>query len=694
MHATRSLLPYSSLLTALLLVLYVPFPLLAAPANDHWANATTWVMQSLSTDLTTAGATLEQGEPIGAHGAQMGPSIWYKWECTVDGFLQIDFGSQVFDGVLVEVFSGTTLADLTLEGAGKPKSVSRFKIIPGTQYYFRISGQHANQQGRAYVWLHTEPASAIATNDQPALAKVLNGTTGYLSGDMNGALDHADEPDCLRQALWWKWQCPMTGRYRLHTGARGEDGVRLVVMENGTENGCTAPASVLDFAAIVGTSYLIGVGAQGYPNEPQRPDPVGSLYAYLGPAPMAAAAHETKVAASPWPEVGVLLVGDMAGAVTELGDVAAMGLVFPSRWYFWPVPATGKYSLRGQSDAPVRITVINSVGDEMAATEAEGDTWSMVFTAMASERLLLLVESIGPVAKGKFTAGIFSTPANDEHISPQSLPSSSSASVSFSLLGATFADDEPRTPHTGAADSVWYTWVAPTAGIYTAATRVNEMGVAGNVPDVSVFRIGPENSWHDVERASHSSMNGVSHIVSFMAVMGEKYGFRVAGKRRRSLTAGAGVLMVKVGEQYEPYDAWRWLWSELPPAFSAPGDDPDQDGMSNQVELFQGSNPMVPGAQHLTLSLDSSGGTPVLTARLPRSRYADGNGLGTPLKAQIQWSIDLVNWSSDGIMSPSGTMLAPMIDLSTTDELIQQLPVGTDIPRFFSRFKIEPLAPP
>jgi hypothetical protein len=113
----------------------------AAPLNDHFANAKALPSGSKSTTTyDLAGATKQAGEPSAGSGAT-GHTAWFRWTPTATGGASVTTCADATDHEVIEVYTGTTLADLTpvvekgVTGC-KPDDI-RFIAHAGTAYWIQ-----------------------------------------------------------------------------------------------------------------------------------------------------------------------------------------------------------------------------------------------------------------------------------------------------------------------------------------------------------------------------------------------------------------------------------------------------------------------------------------------------------------------------------------------------------------------------
>jgi outer membrane protein assembly factor BamB len=119
------------------------------PANDAFAAAQVITGRSVRIDAANANCTRESGEPRILNSAG-GKSLWYRWTAPAAARFQIAVTSDGFDPLLA-VYTGTTLANLTLVGANDnlattgtdTGSLVTLEAVAGTTYYFQIDGKPA-----------------------------------------------------------------------------------------------------------------------------------------------------------------------------------------------------------------------------------------------------------------------------------------------------------------------------------------------------------------------------------------------------------------------------------------------------------------------------------------------------------------------------------------------------------------------
>jgi Ca2+-binding RTX toxin-like protein len=217
-------------LVVVALFLALPATVLAAPANDDFANAID--LASIDEGFfvgSNVGATKEAGEPDHA-GNPGGKSVWFTWTAPLDDSVPhvavladalIDTILGVYTGSAVNALSEVASNDDTNLGGS---SVS-FPTTPGTTYRIAIDG-FAGKAGVIFVAAFPSPV-----NDNFSEAIALTGAAGTRTGDtLDGSTTELGEmPFGTEQSVWYSFQPPADGMYKLSTfGTRGVDTVLTV----------------------------------------------------------------------------------------------------------------------------------------------------------------------------------------------------------------------------------------------------------------------------------------------------------------------------------------------------------------------------------------------------------------------------------------------------------------------------------
>ena len=171
-------------------------------------------------------------------------------------------------------------------------------------------------------------------------------------------------------------------------------------------------------------------------------------------------------------------VGEPSNHETELGQTSDLGNPSASVWYEWTAPASGLVGFDTEDPGTDYDSVLGVYTGSLGSLQevefnddygGSGRTSRVVFDATAGQTYKLGVGGFSNLS-GAFTLtwGAAARPANDGFASATLIAGSSGT-----LAGSNFdASEEPGEPKNHAvagdlgADSVWYSWTAPSSGRY------------------------------------------------------------------------------------------------------------------------------------------------------------------------------------------------------------------------------------
>lgn len=266
----------SSILGCFAALALVACPLLAAPVNDMFTNATVIAGASGATAGTSVDATSEPGEP--AHYVDQGPyhSVWWTWTAPTSGTFVVTTMGSPFDTIMA-TYTGATLATLVqlaqnddVGGGPVTSSNSVSDIVPGTQFYIAVDGYGGASGALSLNWSVTAPKSP--TNDMFAAATALSGNSIAAASSTRLATAETNEPAHGSggpfHSVWWKWTATSAGIMVLDTSGSACDTVLAVytgqtlhtlVQLAADDNSGGGTASRLSFPATSGKAYYIAI---------------------------------------------------------------------------------------------------------------------------------------------------------------------------------------------------------------------------------------------------------------------------------------------------------------------------------------------------------------------------------------------------------------------------------------------------
>ncbi len=238
----------------------------APPSNDNFADRIAISGVSGSTPGTTAGATLEAGEPSYGYS-----SVWWKYTPSSNGALVVDtIGSSV--DTKLGVYTGSSVGSLTTvaqddNGGGGGASKVYIPVTAGTEYQVAITSSSSTSTGSVSLnWQFQTPSRPV--NDDFANRITISGASGSTTGTTAGATLEAGEPSYGHSSVWWTYTPAMDGQLDVDTIGSNFDtklgiytgssvGALAIVAQDDNSGG--NGTSRISIYASAGTEYQIAV---------------------------------------------------------------------------------------------------------------------------------------------------------------------------------------------------------------------------------------------------------------------------------------------------------------------------------------------------------------------------------------------------------------------------------------------------
>jgi len=420
--------------------------LIAAPANDLFANATTMAVAGGSVTGTNVGASVEVGEDDFTFGYGKA-SIWYKWTPTANGVVTIDTaGSKTLTGLdfntSLGVYTGnavnglTDVAENNDDAGSAPLNFSKVKFtaVAGITYRIRLDngGYAGGDSAQFYDATHGTlklnwSFLAAPANDLFANATAIAANGGAVQGTNVGANVEAGEQDFTfgygKQSIWYKWTAPSNGvatfttegsktttnlDFNTSLGVYTGPAVNALtdVAEN-NDDAANAPLtfSKVKFTALAGTTYFLRLDNGGYASgdSAQYYDAVhGTLALSWGFVP-APANDMFDDAQEMLPVNSGRIDGTNVGATNEVGENdPTFGYAKGSIWYKWTAPGAGNVTidtLGSAIDTHLAVYTGGTVGglDEVISNNDAGalKTSSVTFAAQGGTEYRIRIDNGG-----------------------------------------------------------------------------------------------------------------------------------------------------------------------------------------------------------------------------------------------------------------------------------------------------------
>ena len=550
------------------------FSLLLPPANDQFTNALILTGSSGTATATNTAATKESGEPNHANN-RGGKSVWFQWTAPSSGAWTFSTAGSSFDTTLA-VYSGLTLSNLNLMAANDDSSAGitsavTFLATNAATYRIAVDGYNfddANTDSAAsgiatLAWtlaasapvissvtpntgapgtpitirganfsvpvtvsfygvtatissltttsivvvvpagavsgpvqlsalggLARSPADFLVINAPPndlfGAAQPIAGNAGSVSSSNVDASVESGEPNHAGQAggrsIWYRWIAPTNGTWAFDTQGSAVDTLlavytgsavsNLTLVASNDDSGAEVTSSVA-FSAIAGQEYRIAVDAVG--------GETGSVtlnWSFLGGAPV---------------------ITDFSPARGgQLSQVSIHGLNFSN---VTVVQFGGMISPSFTNDSAMLVRALVPLG----ATNGP---------------ITVMCANGSAISAGSFT--VTDAPPNDNTASARSLSGSFNL-ISANNENATKEVGEPNHGGNAGGKSLWFTWVAPSNGVWTFDT-------AGSTFD-TLLGVYSTNSIGNLTNivGNDDALGFTFSSCTFTAVSGRKYWIAVDG---------------------------------------------------------------------------------------------------------------------------------------------------------------------
>jgi hypothetical protein len=492
-------------------------------ANDNFANRIFLGGLPVSTTGSNIGDTGEVDEP-----GQSGPinSAWWSWTAPSTGTVTFDTQGSNFDTWL-SLFNGFDLTNLSLvaaddDGGEGLTSLLTRSVTAGETYQIAVDGWSGNT-GQIQLNITAPPPP----NDNFANAIALTDEIANSIGSNHGATGEVGEPAQNGQvnSAWWSWTAPSSGFFQVDTtGSNFDtwlsvfngsvvDNLSLIGADDDSGPGLT---SLYNLNATAGTTYPIAV--DGYSNYT-----LGDINLNIAPtappndnfANRIGLAGETANA-----------TGSNVRATEEVGEPTQNGAT-ESVWWTWTAPTNGTYTFDTEGsgyDTYLSLFTGNDFPNLslVAADDDGGDGLTSLITqsVTAGETYQIAVDGYSS-ATGPINLNIARiVPPNDNFANRIAL-AGETANATGSNIGATEEVGEPT--QSGATESVWWTWTAPTTETYTFDTIGSDYDTY-----LSVFT-GFDVSSLTLVAADDDGAGYPASLISLNATAGETYQIAVDG---------------------------------------------------------------------------------------------------------------------------------------------------------------------
>ncbi|HET6398846.1 MAG TPA: S8 family serine peptidase, partial [Candidatus Thermoplasmatota archaeon] len=242
------------------------------PANDNFDRATTVDGIPYGQRQSTAGATLQSGEPqpCGA----IGSTVWFRWTPSVSGTATVETFTSDYDTVLA-AYTGSwgSLTNLACndDDSGTLQSRIQFAVVAGQTYHIQAGGYNG-ATGTLQLTIQCSGCSNGPANDNFARASTITASPHTSTQDTTGATVESSEPapcGLIAATVWYKFTPASSATVTVDTYGSNYDTV-LAAYEGPALNSLTNLAcnddsaggyqSIISFQVVAGQTYYVQAG--------------------------------------------------------------------------------------------------------------------------------------------------------------------------------------------------------------------------------------------------------------------------------------------------------------------------------------------------------------------------------------------------------------------------------------------------
>ncbi len=482
--------------------------LVVPPVNDHFAEPTILSGTDITRVISTTNASREVGEPIPYPGEGRGESLWFNWTAPETGRTTIDLSGSFFPG-LIGVYTGNAVNALSLvtrDGAGNRFAQVTFDATQGTTYRILVD---------AWDWsLNNVPLRLrmvpIPANDTFAGSSELQGLRATIVGSNVGSTRDTGEPGegTSGGSVWYKWTAPSSGTFGIYGERLNKPDRWYVVLNVFTGSTVNALTHVKeDIGNGIGRDAFLfwdAVAGQTYHIQVTGLTPEGILGG-VGPFRLDLRPRDEHVA--PNDNFANALALDTAtpvynlrshsyGTTAEPGEPAHSGFAADETlWWKFTAPDSARYVFstalsEGSRGATVYRTTNPAAPDftNLVAVANNVETATHLFNEVAFDTTAgttyYIVTERMAGARGRHIVHFQRVPDNYLFAGRATI-TGESANIEIQNHGAVREANEPTlgaSANSLGHRSLWWTWTAPSSGIYQLDTIGSETPATEDSP--------------------------------------------------------------------------------------------------------------------------------------------------------------------------------------------------------------------
>ncbi|HXJ62060.1 MAG TPA: Ig-like domain-containing protein [Verrucomicrobiae bacterium] len=456
----------------------VSSPEVPAPIGDpvFWANAETDYQIAVTGGAARfllrilPGASADNDEfasaaPLaGANVAQVGSTFgatakaWYRWTAPTNGI----YSFSARPAQALEIYRGDVLGELIPLATGSDTHL--LEVTAGVEYRLAVI------EGGRFT-LSIRPAQR-PDNDDFSNRRVISGLNVQFGVDAQDATAESEEPPFMgnlpvQHSVWFSWIAPTNGSYLLRS--TNFMSPRISVYTGDTLAGLTRVAAGqdyggLEFSVVAGSAYQIAIEPDPFYYERVPGGTVVELeLAYRAPPRNDDFSKRVRLNGAP-----VSITASNQGATMELAEpLGGPWAGGQTVWWTWRAPRAGRATFLVEAlsiSGILNIYTGSTLAQLIPLTDTNANEAAYNLQVQAGKDYQIAVDRNIWSSSGEFRLRIYytSAPPNDDFARRRAF----TTTVAGNLEGGGLEANEPGVSASNLTSSVWWTWTAPSNGMY------------------------------------------------------------------------------------------------------------------------------------------------------------------------------------------------------------------------------------
>jgi hypothetical protein len=415
----------------------------ASPTNDEFDSA-----------VPLAGANVAQvGSTLGSTS-----KAWYRWTAPSNGLYFFAASPAQF----LEIYRGDTLGELISLASGAAGHL--LEVTAGVEYRLAVV------DGRRFTF-NIRPARR-PSNDDFGNRQIISGLNVRFGVDAQDATAETNEPPFqvnapVQHSVWFSWTAPTNGNYLLRPTNFMSLRISIYTGDNLAELTRVAAGqdyAGLEFSAAGGRTYQIAIEPDAYYYDHVIYGTlVGLDLTYRPPPRNDDFAKRVRLTGAP-----ISITASNQGATVEAaeppgGEFAGGQTV----WWTWRAPRAGRATFVVEALSAAGILNIytgSALAQLTSLTDTNASESAYNLQVQSGTEYQIAVDRSIWSSSGEFRLRIYytSAPPNDDFVKRRPF----TETVAGDLEGGKLEPNEPGVNASNLTSSVWWTWTAPSNGLY------------------------------------------------------------------------------------------------------------------------------------------------------------------------------------------------------------------------------------